>query len=210
MMKIVSILLQVIGVSAGVLLGLWLKSGSAGADAPADETYIEADATGDEGHSAAEASAKDGDHGGKKKKDNKKKKEKKGKKEKSDHGKKKSEHGSSDEPSGSDSEYGFMKFSRQFIVPVIRTDNVNALVVIDINLEIAPESTENAYSREPKIRDALLSALLRLSNEGAFEDNLLEEDNIDWIRAQLLTAAQSILGEDATDVLILSIARQDF
>ncbi|NOX94412.1 MAG: hypothetical protein GXP04_04755 [Alphaproteobacteria bacterium] len=103
-----------------------------------------------------------------------------------------------------------MKFSRQFIVPVIRTNNVNALVVIDINIELLANATEKAYTREPKIRDALLSALLRLSNEGAFGDQLLNQQNIEHIREQLLTAAQSILGDSATDILILSIARQDF
>ncbi len=188
-MKIVSILLQVIGVSAGVLLGLWLKAGG-DADASADETHQEDDAHGDE--------ESDDGHG---------KKKKKKKKDKGGHGEESSGHG---DEGGDDSNSGFMKFSRQFIVPVIRTDNVNALVVIDINLEISPTSTQKSYSREPKVRDALLTALLRLSNEGAFGPRMLVPENTDHIRAELLSAAQSILGDDATNVLILSIARQDF
>ncbi len=191
MMKIVSIVLQVIFVSAGALGGLWLKSGGSGDDA----SHEESGAHGEE----ASHDAKD-DHGDK----SDKKKEKKKKKKKSDHG------GEGDHGEGDSGQSGFMKFSRQFIVPVIRRDNTNALVVIDINLELTPESTERAYSREPKIRDALLSSLLALSNEGAFEDNLLKDENVQAIRARLLASAQTILGDDAIDVLILSIARQDF
>ncbi|MHA7872882.1 MAG: flagellar basal body-associated FliL family protein, partial [Hyphococcus sp.] len=132
------------------------------------------------------------------------------KKKKKKDKKKKDGHGSDGHGKSSDADFGFMKFSRQFIVPVITSDNVNALVVIDINLELTPEATEAAYSREPKIRDALLSTLLSLSNEGAFHDNLLEGENVMHIRARLLESAQSILGEEVLDVLILSIARQDF
>lgn len=189
MMKIVSILLQVLFVSAGALGGLWLKSGSAGGEASGAE-HENADA-----HAEPTAHAAADDHGDDKK-------DKKKKKKKDDHG------GGHDEESGGDA--GYMKFSRQFIVPVIRRDNSNALLVIDLNLEMSPDATERAYSREPKIRDALLSALLALSNEGAFENNLLADENVTQIRARLLEAAKEVQGEDVLDVLILSMARQDF
>lgn len=192
MMKIVSILLQVVFVSLGALGGLWLKSGGDSASAESAEAHGDADA----------AHGEEGD----------KKKDKKKKKKKDDHGKAKDDHGGDDGhgDGGSDDEFSFMKFGRQFIVPVIRSDDVNALVVLDINLELDPSAAERAYSREPKIRDAILSTLLTLSNEGAFEDQLLDEENMAHVRARLLAAAQTILGEDAIDVLILSMARQDF
>ncbi len=198
MMKIVSILLQVVFVSLGALGGLWLKAG--GDSAPAEKAESHGDAESAHGEEDAH------------KDDKKAKKEKKKKKKKDDHGKAKDDHGGGDDhgDSGNDSEFSFMKFGRQFIVPVIRSDDVNALVVIDINLELDPSAAERAYSREPKIRDAILSTLLTLSNEGAFEDNLLDNENLSHVRARLLTAAQSILGDDAIDILILSIARQDF
>lgn len=197
MMKIVSIVLQVIFVSAGALGGLWLKSGGSGGDA----SHEESETHGDTAHEDDTSHDVKDDHG---KKPDKKKEKKKKKKKKSDHG------GDGDHGEGDSGQSGFMKFSRQFIVPVIRRNNTNALVVIDINLELTPESTERAYSREPKIRDALLSSLLALSNEGAFEDNLLKDENVQAIRARLLASAQTVLGDDAIDVLILSIARQDF
>jgi len=189
MMKIVSILLQVLFVSAGALAGQWLKAGGAnGGEHEAADAHAEPTT-----HAAADA------HG-----DNKKGKDKKKKKKK-----KKDDHGGGHGDEGGDAA-GYMKFSRQFIVPVIRRDNSNALLVIDINLEMVPDATERAYSREPKIRDALLSTLLALSNEGAFENNLLADENVTQIRARLLEAAQAVQGEDVLDVLILSIARQDF
>ena len=212
MMKIVSIVLQVVFVSIGALGGLWLKAGSSSGGAPAENSEAHGDADATHGEKAPHAAKDDHDEKAAKKKEKKAKKEKK-KKKKDDHGGGGDDHGGGGGDhgeSGGGDEFSFMKFGRQFIVPVIRSDNVNALVVIDINLELNPNSAERAYSREPKIRDALLSALLTLSNEGAFEDNLLEDENVLEIRTRLLAAAQTILGDDAIDILILSIARQDF
>ena len=192
MIKILPILLQLIGVSAGAYLGLMLKNSQADSPAPS------ADAT--------HASAVNSDSHGQEEKSQKKKKEIK--KKKSGHGEEKSHGGDhSAESSGADS--AFLKFSRQFIVPVIKSNGVNSLVVIDINLEVEPSVSESAYSREPKLRDVLLSTLLKLSNNGAFNDQFLRQENIDTIRADLLTSAQSVLHDDVKDILILSISRQD-
>ncbi|GJL93749.1 MAG: flagellar basal body-associated protein FliL [Hyphococcus sp.] len=197
MIKFVPILLQLIGVSAGAFLGVTLKG------SPTSGALTE---TG----SSHAAEAKDDAHGKEPKKE-KKKKDKKKKKKKPGHGDKKSKgHGGGGH--GGDSSNGdsaFLKFSRQFIVPVIKSNGVNSLVVIDINLEVEPSISETAYSREPKLRDALLSALLKLSNNGAFNDQFLHQENIDAIRGSLLASAQSVLHEDVKDVLILSISRQD-
>lgn len=189
MMKIIGLLLQVIAVAIGGYVGLSLKSNSGGATHESDESGQEekADNAHDEKKSAAP------------KEKNAKSKTKK--KDKGGHGK-----GGYDEAAGDSS---FMKFSRQFIVPVVRQDAVQALVILDINLEMEPSATENAYAREPKVRDALLNTLLQLSNEGAFNSSLVEEDNIENIRQTLLHSAQSILGEDVVGVLILGMARQD-
>lgn len=185
-MKIVSIILQLIGVVAGVTLGLSMKSsGDNGAD--------DASAHAEENHGD--------DHG---KKDKKKKGHKKDKKESKGH-KKKDGHGGGDDEAA----YGFLKFSRQFIVPVVEADHVQSLVILDINLEIDPSATEEAYSQEPKVRDALLRSLFTLSNEGAFSGRLLDEENMENIRSSLLHAAHGIIGDEVTEVLILNIARQE-
>lgn len=187
MIKIISLVFQLAFVAGGVALGLQMKS-----SAPTGEH--------EEGDKSEKDHGKDGDH---KKPDKKKDK----KKEKDSHGKK-SKGGHGDEK-GDDSGYGYLKFSRQFIVPIVAANNVDTLLIIDINLEITPSATEDAYSQEPKLRDALLTTLLKLSNEGFFNDDILKEGNIEEIRAALLEAAQAIIGDDALEVLILNIARQD-
>ncbi len=187
MIKIIAIAVQALAVAGGAFAGITLSSGS-------PKTSHEASETAADDH--------DGDHG---KDDHAKPKKEKKKKKKA---KKDDKHGGGHDKE-SDETTGFMKFSRQFVVPVVSRDNVSALVIIDINLELDPSATENAYSREPKVRDALLKALLQLSNEGAFGGGLLEEENLDDIRARLLASAKTVLSDDVIGVLILNVARQD-
>lgn len=184
MIKIVSTVLQVAGVSAGAVLGLWLKHASdAGPASPDDANHGNAQ----ESHDGGKA-----DHGDDKKK-----------------AKKEKPHGGHDGGGDDDSKSAFLKFSRQFIVPIVNVNGVNSLVVLDINLEVAPAISQSAYTREPKLRDALLRTLLNLSNSGAFNDQFIRQENLDAVREKLLGAAKTILHDDVTDVLILSISRQD-
>lgn len=184
MMKIIPFLLQLVGVCAGVFLGLTLKSG------PPPQAYAsedEAEETLDAEHSADAREAKD------KKKDKKAKDDKKKKQDDKD-----------------SSKNIFVKFSRQFIVPVVQQNDTNALVVLDINLEVSPAVSETAYAQEPKVRDALLSTLLELSSEGAFNASYTDQENMDAIRARLLESARKVLNDEVHQVLILSLARQNF
>lgn len=116
-------------------------------------------------------------------------------------------HGQSSDAAQSD--YGYVKFSRQFVVPVIEADSVRSFVVLDLSLEVTSTMTESAYSREPKLRDALLNALMLLSSQGAFNNDFMSQSIISKVRASLLASAKTVLGEDAHDILILNIARQD-
>ncbi len=192
MIKIIAIVLQVVFVVGGVVLGMQLKSASGGS---AQEAGADASGKDKDGHKKDDKSKKD--------KKDKKKKDKKSKDKKDAKGKS-GAYGDADS-----SNSGFLKFGRQFIVPVVSNSGVNSLVILDINLELPSGAAETAYSREPKLRDALLSAMLVLSNEGAFNEGMLEQENVDHIRARLLTAAQSILDEDVKEVLIVSMAKQN-
>ncbi len=196
MIKIIAIILQVVAVAGGVALGLSLRSPSETPEA--DSAVHESDVATDSSHAPDEEAKEEPEE---------KKKKKKKKKKKSDHGKPKGGHGGGEASEGDGS--SIMKFSRQFIVPVVRSDGVGSLVALDINLELSPSATENVYLREPKLRDAILSALLKLSNEGAFNNHLLQPENMDDIRTDLYASAQSVLGDDVTGVLILNFARQD-
>jgi len=186
MIKIIAIILQIVAVAGGVTLGLFLKSGGDDAAKTDDGTH--------------ETVASDDEHKEKNSKDEKKKKSK------SDH--KKSNDHSGDKGGDGKGDSGFMKFGRQFIVPVVGRNGVSALVVLDISLELAPSAKEDIYTREPKIRDALLSSLLTLSNEGAFDERLLQPENVEEIRNVLLSSAQSVMGDDVIGVLILNVAKQ--
>jgi hypothetical protein len=101
----------------------------------------------------------------------------------------------------------FVKFSRQFVVPA-DPDSRRALVIIDINIEVAPESSQTAYALEPKLRDACLAALLRLSAEGGLSEIMTSAEAAATLKAALLEATRRVLGEAALDVLITDIAVQ--
>lgn len=193
MLKYLPYLLQFLAVIGGAAGGLWLKS----ATAPAAETA--------RAENGAEAAADDHRPVEQKKAQDKSKKHDAKADGKHAAEKKAGGHGEAD----TDAAYGFMKFSRQFVVPVIGEDGVRALVLLDINIEVPPAVTESVYSQEPKLRDALLASLLQLSNSGAFDQHILERANMELLRSELLRAARSVIGEDAQNVLILNIARQD-
>jgi len=209
MLKFLPYVLQAIFVVGGLSLGLWLKSGGL-PSAPKEKPAAHAEAKAD-GHGAKEASAGHGATSEKKtekKKAEKKKKDSHGGSSKGGHGESsKGGHGGKGGESGSP--LGYLKFSRQFVVPVIAKSGVRSLVVMDINIEVPPDVTETAYLSEPKLRDSMLSVLLDLSNRGAFNEVMLDPANQENIRAELLDAARSVIGPDALSILILSIARQD-
>lgn len=181
MIKIVSFVLQLLGVVGGVFLGLSLKSAPPAASEGAGEMMAEAGEAKDE------------------KKDKKDKDDKKGDKAKD---------GGDEDKSANN--HVFVRFSRQFIVPVVQASGENSLVMLDINLEVSPSASETAYAQEPKVRDALLSTLLELSTEGAFNESFTDQENLADIRSRLLVSAQDVLKEDVHQVLILSLARQSF
>lgn len=190
MFKYLPYALQGLAALGGVALGLWLKSNAV----PAQDEPIAAHA--EAADHATETKAAPG-------KASKQKEGNKPKEKKSSHG----GHGAAMSEGSAPS--GFMKFSRQFIIPVLDKSGVRSLVVMDINIEVPPSVTESVYQREPKLRDAMLSALLKLSNSGAFSAKLLDQANLESVRAELLSSARSIIGEDAQNVLILNITRQD-
>lgn len=186
--KIIPIALQAVFVFGGVAGGIYLKSSGMLGGAKA-----EAHAAEGEEHDSGE---KDDGHG-EKKKDTKKGKD--------GHGEAKGGHGE-ESPAGDDK--GVIKFSRQFVVPVLHEDGRSSLVVFDIGIEVPPGASEGLYQFEPRLRDAILSALLRLSNEGLFNDQFFNDNNLAALRTNLLAAAKTIVGDDAEQILILNIARQ--
>jgi hypothetical protein len=207
MLKYLAYAVQGIAVIGGVAGGLWLKSASAPKSEEPQEHAAEA-----QEHAEAEKPHEDKADAKAAKKDKKESKKESKKKDAGDKKKNKGKdgHGGGHGKEGDDAAaYGYMKFSRQFVVPVMSESGVASLVVLDINIEVPPDETETIYVQEPKLRDALLSTLLSLSNSGAFSSQLLEQANLDMMRTRLLESARAIIGESAQNVLILNITRQD-
>jgi flagellar protein FliL len=103
----------------------------------------------------------------------------------------------------------YVKMSNQFVVPVLEGGQVSAMVMLAISLEVAHGSTDPAYAREPKLRDAFLQVLFDHANAGGFNGDFTDSSNLTFLRKALLETAQSILGESVSDVLISDIVRQD-
>lgn len=103
----------------------------------------------------------------------------------------------------------YVKLNNQFIIPVVGSDRVNALVVAALSVEVQTGTTETVYAREPKLRDVFLQVLFDHANVGGFKGNFTTGDRMEDLRRALLEAARPVLGESVSDVLITEIARQD-
>ncbi len=103
----------------------------------------------------------------------------------------------------------YVKLNNQFVVPVLQDGRVTSMVILALSLEVKKGAAEKIYSREPKVRDALLQVLFDHANAGGFEGAFTDGANLVFLRTALLEAAKSTLGDDVTDVLISDIARQD-
>ena len=103
----------------------------------------------------------------------------------------------------------YVKLNNQFVVPVLQNGRVTSMVIMALSLEVKKGASEQIYSREPKVRDALLQVMFDHANAGGFEGAFTDGANLVFLRTALLEAAKSTLGDDVLDVLISDIARQD-
>lgn len=105
----------------------------------------------------------------------------------------------------------YVKLSNQFVVPVVKENAVVALVVLSLSLEVPEGNKEEAFRREPKLRDSFLQVLFDHANVGGFDGAFTEANNLSQLRTALREVGQKDLGKDiVNDVLILEIARQDY
>jgi len=118
-------------------------------------------------------------------------------------------HASEDGSGDHDTATEFVKMNNQFVVPVVKEDNIAALVVMSISLEVPVGSTEKVYQREPKLRDAFLQVLFDHANSGGFDGAFTAGPNMQALRTALGEVAHGELGANVSDVLITDIARQD-
>lgn len=103
----------------------------------------------------------------------------------------------------------FVKLNNQFVVPVVGEGRVTALVVLSVSLEVGAGGREGVFAHEPKLRDAFLQVLFAHANAGGFDGNFTAASALRTLRAGLLEAAQGVLGDLVSDVLIIDMMRQD-
>ena len=118
-------------------------------------------------------------------------------------------HAVEDAPADGPDASEFITLDRQFIVPIVEDDTVAAMMVLTLNLEVAPNSVENAFRNEPKLRDGLLRALFEHAYTGGFNGDFTADHVVRELRANLLKAGREILGSDLRNVLIADMIRQD-
>lgn len=102
----------------------------------------------------------------------------------------------------------FVKINNQFVIPVVANEDVKALVVMSISLEVETGRREIVYQREPKLRDVLLQVLFDHANAGGFDGTFTTGPKMEALRTALTEAAQATLGANVLGVLITDIARQ--
>ncbi|MEX0308307.1 MAG: flagellar basal body-associated FliL family protein [Ruegeria sp.] len=103
----------------------------------------------------------------------------------------------------------YLKLTKQFVVPVVTEDEISALVTMSLSLEVRPGIAEAFYEIEPKLRDRFLQVLFDHANIGGFDGAFTRSDNLAALRQALLEVARKDLGQDVSQVLIMSVSRQD-
>ncbi len=113
------------------------------------------------------------------------------------------------EDHGLGSGFEYVRLNNQFVVPIVESSSVTALVLLSISVEVPAGEQEAVLVVEPKLRDVFLQVLFDHANIGGFEGVFTASTNMRTLRNALLRAAQDALGPKISDVLIVDIVRQD-
>lgn len=106
-------------------------------------------------------------------------------------------------------EVTYLKFKRQFVIPVMDHKKIEGLVIMNFNLELNGDAPSDSFNLEPKLRDAFMRDLLALSNQGLFSEELTSPKTFEIVRETLLGSSRRIIKDGVENVLILDIARRD-
>ena len=103
----------------------------------------------------------------------------------------------------------YYKFTREFVVPIVRNGRVSSLVILNLNLEADASMGRKLYDMEPKLRDNIMTTLITLSNDGTTFESMTSVKNYESIRSLVLQNLGSVVKEGITNVLIVDLAKQD-
>lgn len=118
------------------------------------------------------------------------------------------DHAKDDEDKTADA-YEYAKLGNQFVVPVVKDGQVEALVVVALSIEVTPGAKDVVFLAEPKLRDDFLQAMFDHANIGGFDGNFTSSANMRPLREELTRRGKMILPDVIHDVLIVDIVRQD-
>lgn len=104
----------------------------------------------------------------------------------------------------------YFKFSRQFVAPIVTGGEPKAMMILDVMIELAPGADDAIYADEPKLRDAVLKALLAQSANGDLPRMLADPELLETTRGAVLANVREIIGEDARSVLLMDVGYQPF
>ncbi len=103
----------------------------------------------------------------------------------------------------------YARLNNQFVVPVVKNEQVVALVVLSLSVEVDTGHNQDVFSQEPKLRDSFLQVLFDHANSGGFDGTFTSTTNMRSLRNGLRESARRIVGGVVHDVLIVEIVRQD-
>lgn len=103
----------------------------------------------------------------------------------------------------------FVKVGRQTIIPVLDGGETRALMLFELAVDVPAESANLVHDMEPRLRDAFLRELFQMSYTGAFLTEFTDDRVIEELRRNLTRAARRYVGDEAREVLILDVMRQE-
>lgn len=106
-------------------------------------------------------------------------------------------------------ERSYITIGEQTIVPVVEGERTRALMLFELAVDVDPAARDAAISLEPRLRDAFLRELLKMSSTGAFTSTYTEDWVMDELRRNLSAAARKHLGAAVREVLVLDVMRQE-
>ena len=103
----------------------------------------------------------------------------------------------------------YVSIGTQTIIPVVEGERTRALMLFELAVDVDPSAHDQAVMLEPRLRDAFLRELLKMSSTGAFTKTYTEDWVIDELRKNLGRAARRFLGDGMREVLVLDVIRQE-